>query len=61
MVLDDLDFQISLAFPRGGGVINLRASSARDAQNWMRAIEQARLNCIAAEKRAARQARGSMG
>jgi len=57
----DLDFQIALAYPRGGSVINLRASSARDAQNWMRTIEQARLRCIAAEKRAARKARGSMG
>ncbi|KAF8589690.1 hypothetical protein K439DRAFT_300209 [Ramaria rubella] len=58
---NDLEFKIVLAYPRGGDVVNLRASSARDAQNWMRAIEQARLKCISAEKRAARRSRGSLG
>lgn len=58
---EDLDFQIVLAYPRGGDVVNLRASSARDAQNWMQAIEQARLKCIAAEKRASRKSNGSKG
>jgi hypothetical protein len=58
---DDLDFQIVLAYPRGGDVINLRATSAKDAQSWMRTLEQARLKCIAAEKRAARRSRGSLG
>jgi len=38
---DDLAFQISLAYPRGGDTVGLRATSARECQLWMHAIEQA--------------------
>ncbi|THV00744.1 hypothetical protein K435DRAFT_750939 [Dendrothele bispora CBS 962.96] len=53
---DDLGFQISLPYPRGGEVIGLRATSVRDCQLWIDAIESAIRKCKEAENRAARQA-----
>ncbi|KAI0085934.1 hypothetical protein BDY19DRAFT_963763 [Irpex rosettiformis] len=52
---DDLAFQLALAYPRGGDKINLRASSARDCQVWMQAIENASHYARQAEKRAAKR------
>ncbi|THG95777.1 hypothetical protein EW026_g5934 [Hermanssonia centrifuga] len=52
---DDLAFQISLAYPRGGDKINLKATSARDCQVWMKTLERASRKCHDAEKRAARR------
>ena len=63
---DDLAFRISISYPRGR-TINLRASSARDCQQWMTTIEQARQRCAGAEKKTMRQrresrtSRGSLG
>ena len=53
--LDDLAFQIVLAYPRGGDKINLKATSARDCQLWMQAIDRARQDCRKAEMRAAQR------
>lgn len=50
-LLDDLDFKLILAYPRGGETIHLRATSARDAQNWIKSIEEAREKSIHAERR----------
>jgi len=66
---DDLAFQISTSYPRGGRTINLRGSSARDCQQWMTTIEQARGRYVDAEKKAvsvgrnreSRASRGSLG
>ncbi|KAJ7500362.1 hypothetical protein B0H11DRAFT_1908822 [Mycena galericulata] len=52
---DDMAFQISLPYPRGGEAIGLRASSVRDCQLWMNEIEAASRKCLEAEKRAARK------
>ncbi|KAF8216277.1 hypothetical protein K438DRAFT_1953239 [Mycena galopus ATCC 62051] len=52
---DDMTFQISLPYPRGGEAIALRASSVRDCQLWMNGIEAASKKCLEAEKRAARK------
>ncbi|KAJ7621612.1 hypothetical protein DFH06DRAFT_1233083 [Mycena polygramma] len=52
---DDTAFQISLAYPRGGEAIALRASSVRDCQLWMDGIEAASKKCLEAEKRGARK------
>ena len=49
---DDLSFQISIAYPRGGDAIALRASSARDCQVWMQAIQKSSVNCRDAEQKA---------
>ncbi|KAJ8093458.1 hypothetical protein PM082_020315 [Marasmius tenuissimus] len=54
---DDLGFQITLPYPRGGESINLRASSVRDCQLWMEAVEKAVRKCKEAEQRA-RRSRG---
>ena len=54
---DDLAFQLALAYPRGGDKINLRATSARDCQVWMEAIEKAGRDARQAEKRAAKRRR----
>ncbi|OCH86200.1 hypothetical protein OBBRIDRAFT_797422 [Obba rivulosa] len=53
---DDLCFQITIAYPRGGDAIALRATSARDCQLWMQAIDHASHKCRDAEKRALRKA-----
>ncbi|KAJ7041981.1 hypothetical protein C8F04DRAFT_1077868 [Mycena alexandri] len=52
---DDMTFQISLPYPRGGEAIALRASSVRDCQLWMNEIEAASKKCLDAEKRAVRK------
>lgn len=49
---DDNTFQIKLAYPRGGDVINLRATSVRDAHLWMTALESASRECRKTEKAA---------
>ncbi|KAJ4490290.1 hypothetical protein J3R30DRAFT_3278216 [Lentinula aciculospora] len=54
---DDLGFQVALPYPRGGDAIGLRATSARDCQVWIKAIEDASRKCKDAEKRAARKQR----
>ncbi|KAJ3879158.1 hypothetical protein F5051DRAFT_403673 [Lentinula edodes] len=54
---DDLAFQVALPYPRGGETIGLRATSARDCQVWVKAIEDASRKCKDAEKRAARKQR----
>ncbi|KIK68649.1 hypothetical protein GYMLUDRAFT_36129 [Collybiopsis luxurians FD-317 M1] len=54
---DDLSFQVTLPYPRGGEAIGLRATSARDCQVWMQAIEDASRRCKDAERRAARKQR----
>ena len=48
---DELSFQLSLTYPRGGDKITLRASTPRERHNWMTDIEMASLNCKEAEKR----------
>lgn len=57
-MLDDSTFQLSIAYPRGGDTIALRATSARDCQVWVQAIQTASINCRKAERRAQRQAHG---
>ncbi|EKM56122.1 uncharacterized protein PHACADRAFT_209619 [Phanerochaete carnosa HHB-10118-sp] len=52
---DDLTFQLVLAYPRGGDKINLKATSARDCQLWMQAIESASQQCRQAGIRAAKR------
>lgn len=52
---DDLVFQIALAYPRGGDKINFKATSARDCQLWMQALEKASHECRQAEMRAAKR------
>lgn len=52
---DDLAFQLVLPYPRGGEKINLKATSARDCQLWMQAIEKASHQCRQAEIRAAKR------
>lgn len=53
--VDDLAFMLSTSYPRGGSNVALRAGTARDCQNWMKAIEEARLKCTEAEKNHAKQ------
>ena len=55
LAADDLAFQLVLAYPRGGDKINLKATSARDCQLWMQAIEKASRHCKQAEIRAAKR------
>ncbi|KAK0492066.1 hypothetical protein EDD18DRAFT_1080080 [Armillaria luteobubalina] len=52
---DDLCFQVTLPYPRGGEAVGLRASSVRECQLWMQAIESASRKCIEAEKKASRR------
>ncbi|CCM04566.1 uncharacterized protein FIBRA_06747 [Fibroporia radiculosa] len=42
---DDLTFQVTIAYPRGGDTIALRATSARDCQLWMQAVDHASRIC----------------
>lgn len=53
--LDDLAFQVAMAYPRGGDAIALRATSVRDCQLWMQMIDDASQKCREAEKRASRK------
>lgn len=48
--MEALEFKLVLPYPRGGDTINLRAGSAKDAHEWIQAIEKARSNAIEAEK-----------
>ncbi|KAK0474009.1 Dbl homology domain-containing protein [Armillaria novae-zelandiae] len=52
---DDFCFQVTLPYPRGGEAVGLRASSVRECQLWMQAIESASRKCIEAEKKASRR------
>ncbi|KAI0261797.1 hypothetical protein BC834DRAFT_925418 [Gloeopeniophorella convolvens] len=56
---DDLSFQLSVAYPRGGDKIALRASSARECHLWMADIDMASRKCREAEKAAVVKARGT--
>ncbi len=63
--VDDLGFAISTSYPRGGTQIGLHAGSPRECQLWIKAIQEAQLQCIDAEnrhlKRQSRAVRSSMG
>lgn len=48
---DDLAFVLSTSYPRGGNTVGLRASTARECQQWMKAIQEAKDRCVEAEKR----------
>ncbi|KAI0044289.1 hypothetical protein FA95DRAFT_1497317 [Auriscalpium vulgare] len=52
---DDLAFQLSVAYPRGGDKIALRASSARECHLWMADIDIAGRKCRDADRRAAQK------
>jgi len=54
---DELSFQLSVAYPRGGDKIILRASSARERHLWMTDIETASRTCKDAEKAVALKSR----
>ncbi|KAG8868591.1 hypothetical protein FRC20_003109 [Serendipita sp. 405] len=57
---DDLAFVLSTDYPRGGHSVGLRATTARECQQWMKVIEEAHQRCIDAEKRyVKRQSRGN--
>jgi hypothetical protein len=47
---DDLAFTLTTSYPRGGNSVSLKAGTARECQQWMKAIEDARLAYIEAEK-----------
>ncbi|KAG8833257.1 hypothetical protein FRC17_011032 [Serendipita sp. 399] len=56
---DDLAFVLSMSYPRGGHSVGLRATTARECQQWMKTIEDAHQRCVDAEKRyAKRQSHG---
>ncbi|TDL18518.1 hypothetical protein BD410DRAFT_497704 [Rickenella mellea] len=55
---DDLAFRLVMSYPRGGDTINLRATSARDCDLWMKAIRAASERCREVERRAARGSKG---
>lgn len=55
-ISDELSFQLSVAYPRGGDKISLRASSARERHLWMNGIETASRKCKDAEKAVALKA-----
>ncbi|KAH9053752.1 hypothetical protein EDB87DRAFT_1650194 [Lactarius vividus] len=55
---DEVSFQLSIAYPRGGDKITLRASSSRERHHWMTDIEMTSWKCREAEKAAALKARG---
>ncbi|CAG8603591.1 14853_t:CDS:1, partial [Acaulospora colombiana] len=48
---DDLAFTITTSYPRGGTSIALKAGTARECQQWMKAIEDTRLAYIEGEKK----------
>jgi len=52
-----VSFQLSIAYPRGGDKITLRASSPRERHHWMTDIEMTSWKCREAEKAAALKAR----
>ncbi|KAF9481352.1 hypothetical protein BDN70DRAFT_912316 [Pholiota conissans] len=52
---DETGFQISQNYPRGGDALNLRASSARECQQWVQEIGHATKRARHAEERAARK------
>ncbi|KAF8888235.1 hypothetical protein BD779DRAFT_1524285 [Infundibulicybe gibba] len=54
---DDLTFEVSQAYPRGGDSISLKATSVRDCQSWLHDVELAIKRCRHAEDRAARKSR----
>lgn len=58
---DDLGFQLALAYPRGGDIISVKATSARDCHQWMQAISQASEYCKSVEQRAERRKSRSSG
>lgn len=58
-VADELYFQLSIAYRRGGDTITLRAGSARERYTWMTDIEKASRKCKEAEKIGAFKARAA--
>jgi actin cytoskeleton-regulatory complex protein PAN1 len=58
-VADELSFQLSVAYRRGGDTITLRASSARERHIWVTDIESASRKCKEAEKAGAFKARAT--
>ncbi|KAF8652812.1 hypothetical protein AX16_004163 [Volvariella volvacea WC 439] len=53
---DDVTFQVSQSYPRGGDALALKAPNARECQDWIRAIENSTRNCRLAEDEAAKRA-----
>ena len=43
--VDDSTFILTLAYPRGGDSLKLRAASAKDCQDWVREIGNAASIC----------------
>ncbi len=58
-VADELSFQLSVAYRRGGDTITLRAGSARERYTWVTDIERASRKCKEAEKTGAFKARAT--
>jgi len=56
---DDLAFRLTSPYPRGGESIQLKASSARECDLWMKSISSAIRRAREAEKRTAMKARGT--
>ena len=53
--LDDQTFQLTMAYPRGGDSISLRATSVRDCQLWTSMIDDASQKCRDADKRTSKK------
>lgn len=54
---DELSFQLSVAYRRGGDTITLRAGSARERYTWVTDIERGSWKCKEAERMGALKAR----
>ena len=49
-IVDELSFQLSVAYRRGGDSITLRAASARERHTWVTDIETGSRKCKEAER-----------
>ena len=58
-VADELSFQLSVAYRRGGDAITLRAGSARERYTWVTDIERGSRTCKDAERIGAFNARAA--
>jgi hypothetical protein len=58
-VADELSFQLSVAYRRGGDTLSLRAGSARERYTWVTDIERASRKSKEAEKMGAFKARAN--
>ncbi|KAG8932121.1 hypothetical protein FRC01_000235 [Tulasnella sp. 417] len=58
---DDLGLQLALAYPRGGDIISVKATSARECHQWIQVISQASEHCKSVEQRAERRKSRSSG